>query len=255
MLSWLLRYFGRVLARFLTRTTHIHRATLPPSPTQLLAHLQIGDVLLVEGDSRISGAIKYLSQSSWSHAALFVGTRLADSGCNLTHVFVEADITEGVRSVSIAEFNGQNVRICRPIGLNTEECTQVADFVIKRIGHQYDIRNVFDLARYLINSPVSVQLRRNMLVLGSGDPSRAICSTLVAQAFQSIHYPILPIIDRIARLDQCPDCIEEIIRVQHHSLYVPRDFDLSPYFQVINPSIPKDFDYKNLTWDAANESS
>lgn len=253
MLSRLLRYFGQILARFLTRTTHIHRATLPPLPAQLLASLQLGDVLLVEGDSRISGVIKYLSQSSWSHAALYVGTRLAESGGNPEHLFVEADITVGVRGVSVSEFNGLNARICRPIGLNTSECQQVADFVIKRIGHQYDLRNVFDLARFLVKSPISVQLRRKMLVLGSGDPSRAICSTLVAQAFQSIHYPILPIIDRIARLDQCPDCIEEIIRVQHHSLYVPRDFDLSPYFQVINPSIPKDFDYKKLTWDAAQE--
>ena len=80
MWSKLLQFFGRILARFLTRTTHIHRATLPPSSAQLLATLQICDVLLVEGDSRISGAIKYLSQSSWSHAALYVGTRLTEAG-------------------------------------------------------------------------------------------------------------------------------------------------------------------------------
>ncbi len=253
MLSNLLQYLGRILARFLVRTTHVHRANLPPSPAQLLVALQPGDVLLVEGDSRISGVIKYLSQSSWSHAALYVGTRLAESGGHPDHVFVEADIATGIRSVSVDEFNGLNARICRPIGLNAAECQQVADFVIGRIGQQYDLRNVFDLARFLIRSPVSVQLRRRMLVLGSGDPSRAICSTLVAQAFQSIHYPILPIIDRIARRDQCPDCIEEIIHVQHHSLYVPRDFDLSPYFQGINPCVSKDFDYKKLTWDAAHD--
>ena len=254
MWSRLLLYFGRILARFLTHPAHIHRATLPPPPAQLLAALQVGDVLLVEGDSRISGAIKYLSQSSWSHAALYVGTRVAEKGGNPEHMFVEADIKEGVRSVSVDEFKGLNARICRPVGLTVEERVRVADFVIARIGHQYDIRNVFDLARFLIRSPIAVQLRRKMLVLGSGDPTRAICSTLVAQAFQSLHYPILPIIDRIARLDQCPDCIEEIIRVQHHSLYVPRDFDLSPYFQGINPSLITGFDYKKLTWDAENGS-
>ena len=30
------------------------------------------------------------------------------------------------------------------------------------------------------------------ITLGSGDPTRAICSTLIAEAFQSEAYPILP---------------------------------------------------------------
>ena len=32
-----------------------------------------GDVVLVEGNERISEVIKYLTQSSWSHSALYVG--------------------------------------------------------------------------------------------------------------------------------------------------------------------------------------
>ena len=31
-----------------------------------------------------------------------------------------------------------------------------------------------------------------MIALGSGDPTRAICSGLVAQSFQCIDYPVLP---------------------------------------------------------------
>lgn len=31
-----------------------------------------------------------------------------------------------------------------------------------------------------------------MIALGSGEPTKAICSTLIARAFQSIRYPILP---------------------------------------------------------------
>jgi hypothetical protein len=31
-----------------------------------------------------------------------------------------------------------------------------------------------------------------MLAIGSGDPTTAICSTLIAAAFGSVHYPILP---------------------------------------------------------------
>ena len=75
-----------------------------------------------------------------------------------------------------------------------------------------------------------------MLALGSGDPTRAICSTLIAQCFESVHYPILPLIETVHLQD--PDHVErvrEILHVRHYSLYVPRDFDVSPYFQIVKP--------------------
>ena len=92
-----------------------------------------------------------------------------------------------------------------------------------------------------------------MLALGSGDPTRAICSTLIAQAFQSVQYPIMP---RIESLDLETmaglHCVQEILHARDHSLFVPRDFDLSPYFQVVKPGLTQDFNYRALLWaDAA----
>jgi len=55
--------------------------------------LEPGDVLLVEGNSRISATIKYLTQSTWSHAALYVGPvpgAHADNG--EPHVLIEAEL-------------------------------------------------------------------------------------------------------------------------------------------------------------------
>lgn len=66
MLAWL----GGRLARYLAREVHIHSMAPPTRPDLLLKVLQPGDVLLVEGNSRVSTAIKYLTQSTWSHAAL-----------------------------------------------------------------------------------------------------------------------------------------------------------------------------------------
>jgi len=61
---------GRVLASFFSRERHAH-GTSPPTPSnRLLSCLEPADVLLVEGNSQISTAIKYLTQSTWSHAAL-----------------------------------------------------------------------------------------------------------------------------------------------------------------------------------------
>jgi len=248
-LGWL----GTALARFLTRSTHVHGTGPVSRPARLRACLKPGDVLLVEGNSRVSTAIKYLTQSTWSHAALYVGAHLAEAGGNPDHSFIEADMVDGVRSVSIDVFDGMRTRICRPMGLRQSDCRKVTAFAIARLGNSYDLRNVIDLARYMLPTPpVPLRFRRRMLALWSGDPTRAICSTLIAQAFQSIRYPILPITDsRHPNRPDCPDCIEEILRVRHHSLFAPRDFDVSPYFQIIKPSIAAGFDFNALLWGDA----
>lgn len=245
-LGWL----GRRLARFLTSATHEHGSGPASRKDLLLASLQPGDVLLVDGNSRVSTAIKYLTQSTWSHAALYVGIHLADAGGDSGHCFIEADMVDGVRSAGIDEFVGVHSRICRPIGLSESDCRKVTAYAIARLGNQYDLRNVLDLARYLLPTPPApLRFRRRMLALGSGDPTRAICSTLIAQAFQSIRYPILPITDtRSAERPDCPGCMEEILRVRHHSLFAPRDFDVSPYFQIVKPGIDAGFDFQALRW-------
>ncbi|MCP9231169.1 MULTISPECIES: hypothetical protein [unclassified Mesorhizobium] len=32
----------------------------------------------------------------------------------------------------------------------------------------------------------------------------------------------------------------------HHSLYTPRDFDLSPYFRIVKPTLEYGFDYRQM---------
>jgi hypothetical protein len=91
-----------------------------------------------------------------------------------------------------------------------------------------------------------------MIALGSGEPTKAICSTLIARAFQSIRYPILP--DITQELSNDPDCegsVRDILHIRHHSLFTPRDFDVSPYFQVIKPSLAGSFDHRRLIWSEA----
>lgn len=126
----------------------------------------------------------------------------------------------------------------------------VCRYVIERIGHAYDLKNVIDLARYLLPvPPVPVYWRRRMLALGSGDPTRAICSTLIAQAFQSVRYPILPHTEQREMADMNPGYnMGEILHIRHNSLFTPRDFDISPYFRIIKPTLEYGFDYRSLTW-------
>lgn len=142
------------------------------------------------------------------------------------------------------------MRVCRPVGLREADYRALTGYAIERLGNQYDLRNVIDLARYLLPIlPMPQRFRRRMIGLGSGDPTRAICSTLIAQAFQSIRYPILPNIDsRKTDSPSCPGCIEEILHVRDHSLFAPRDFDVSPYFQIIKPALTADFDFTAFHW-------
>ncbi|MDD2875616.1 MAG: lipo-like protein [Acidiphilium sp.] len=254
----ILARIGHTLARFLSGERHVHSATPLTPPDRLMNCLEPADVVLVEGNSKISTAIKYLTQSTWSHAALYVGPPGSELFSDPMHCFIEADLVAGVRSVGFEEFVGMPTRICRPVGLNEAECRAVVDFAISRLGHSYDLRNIIDLARYLFPTPpVPSQFRRRMIALGSGDPTRAICSTLIAEAFQSVNYPVLPTIEyRAAATQECPHCMDEILHIRHHSLFVPRDFDVSPYFRIVKPTIDGNFDFRTLQWEreAARQS-
>lgn len=247
------RWLGRWLSRYLTRRSagSSVNAAWPIDSDKLAACLRPGDVLLVEGNTRISAVIKYLTQSTWSHAALFVGAQAGPHGPDgLPLCLVEADMELGVHAVGLAHFRGLHCRICRPVGMTPEEVQRLCDFTVQRLGQQYDLKNVWDLARYLLPTPpVPPRWRRRMLAVGSGDPTRAICSTLIAQCFESVRYPILPLIETVHLQDpEHVDHVREILHVRHYSLYVPRDFDVSPYFQIIKPTLAAGFDYHTLAW-------
>lgn len=238
----MLRFFGRLIIRYLEKPVLNYRSYQFIPLAELEDCLQTGDVLLVDGNQRVSSAIKYLTQSTWSHAAYYVG-RDAGLKDKFGHpaALVEADLSDGVIASSLTKYLGYNTRICRPTLITEDDRIAVSEFVIGSLGQSYDVKNVIDLARYLLpQPPVPERWRRRMIALGSGEPTRAICSTLIARAFQSVRYPILP---EITRENQ-----REVMHIRHHSLFTPRDFDLSPYFDVIKPTIEMRPDYKSFEW-------
>ncbi len=244
---------GRGLARYLDKPSKREGRPATCKPGQLAATLRRGDVLLVEGSSRISTAVKYLTQSTWSHAALCV----ADNFNPADDELVEAHVIEGVRRVSLSKYSNLHTRICRPVGITAAAIGKVIAYTESRIGHQYDLKNITDLARYLIQTPpVPIRWRRRMLALGSGDPTKAICSSLIAQAFQSVQYPILPESVFAKSADPaCQDCYNELLHIRHHSLFAPGDFDISPYFQIIKPTLEEGFNPHKLIWIGENEDA
>jgi hypothetical protein len=245
-------YLSAQILKYLSQPTGRYAPFYAPDPEVVRHALRPGDILLVEGNSRLSATIKYLTQSTWSHAALYVGERPGDvSASGEPNVLLEAEAETGVVTVPLSKYVHFHTRICRPVGVEDASMQKVIGYALARVGTQYDSQRIVDLARYLFPyPPVPVWFRRRMLSIGCGDPTRAICSTLIAQAYASINYPILP--ERVSINGKtygiAPFVQDEMDHIRTYGLYTPRDFDVSPFFAIVKPTIAAGFDYHTVKW-------
>jgi hypothetical protein len=259
--------------RLLTKPLGRYQRRARNDGDNLRRHIKKGDVVLVEGDQRVSEVIKYLTQSSWSHAAIYVGDELwrrnpalrhvlrTEFGDDAQHMIVEALVEDGVVASPLSKYLDFNIRVCRPYNLRREDLRQVLDDVIVQIGYRYDIKNLIDLARYFL--PVSLvprRFRQRALGFGSGVPTEVICSSLIAHAFGKVRYPILPEVTPAAAeaptrrtlpwLPRRSFPVAGLFRTPPITLTTPRDFDISPYFEIVKFNILEEmrFDYRQIRW-------
>jgi hypothetical protein len=263
-----------LIARHLTKPRRSYRQVVANDTANLKRNLRKGDIILVDGDQRISEVIKYLSQSSWSHSAIYVGDEIAKRdprdrallqgqyGADSQHMVIEA-LMEGVVASPVTKYGAFNIRVCRPLNLRKEDVEPILDEILGQLGYRYDVRHIIDLARYLF--PVSLiphRFRRKALQLGSGLTREVICSTMIARAFQNVGFPILPDVTPTDELPSSPlgrirDLVLRrstvqagIYRPRPPALVTPRDFDLSPYFEILKINLPDHarFDYRRINW-------
>ena len=269
------RVMAQWFLRQVTRPRRRYRRYAENDPARLKAIVQPGDVILVDGDQRVSEAVKYLSQSTWSHSALYIGDALLRRGPALEretlrrfgrearYLIVEALVDRGVVVSPLTKYLDFNLRVCRPVGLTPEDREVVIDHVIGRVGQTYDRRNFFDIGRYLLPFHwVPPRLGEDLLHFGSGKDTETICSSLIAEAFGKVRFPILPVRPRRPARTLREKLRQQILGrptrfarsglllARHPTLSVPRDFDLSPYFDVVkfeSRAAPA-FDYRKLEW-------
>jgi hypothetical protein len=198
------------------------------------------DVLLVDGRTRGSDVIKMITLSPWSHAALYLG-RLHDIEDEEVHArvaqFVGADCKEQliieselglgavVRPLSV--YRHDHLRICRPRGLAMSDSQKVVAHAVGNLGKTYDVRHILDLARFLL--PWSLLPRRwrsSLFANAAGEQTKTICSTMIAEAFDSVEFPILPLVKRTE------SGVPHLYR-RNPKLCTPSDFDYSPHFEII----------------------
>jgi hypothetical protein len=253
------------LVRFLTREVRSYQRRIPNSLENLKKHIRPGDVLLVEGKSRVAQIIKYVTQSSWSHSTIYVGEHAVREGGphgerfrelygeEARHLVIEADLEHGVFPVPLAKYVDYNVRVCRPYCLTDDDRDRVVDEVVSHIGDQYDRRQLVDLGRYL--TPFHLlpgRWRRKAFFSGQSDSRSVICSSLIAQAFLGVRYPILPVLPGSVGEEKADGLYPwgTRIRSPHPRLVLPRDFDLSPYFRIVKFNSVEEgpFEYQRLEW-------
>jgi len=179
--------------------------------TTVLRH---GDVVLASGKTRAAALVRRFTGSCWAHAAMYVGPleEGPDPRC-----IVEADIAEGVRAVPLTEFRGQRVLVLRPTGLEAEDRHRLAQWVLTRIGNRYDLAHAWALAKTVLRVPLPFPVPPV-----SETATRFICSSLLAQAFVLVGYPIAPAHVRV-RDSSAPDL----------RYVTPRDFEGASGFEEI----------------------
>lgn len=282
-LNWLTnvrRGVVRFALKLLTKPLTQYALKVPNDMVRLKRYIRKGDVVLVEGNERISECIKYLTQSSWSHSAIYVGDEalrrnperrqelLDEFGEEANHLIVEALVEEGVVLAPLSKYRDFNIRVCRPFNLSRNDREQVLSEILSNVGYTYDLRNILDLARYFL--PVTLvprRFRRTALEFGSGEPTHVICSSMIANAFGKVRFPIIPIFKEpplsdngargLARLIHRSDARRfGVFQAVPTTFVTPRDFDLSPYFEVIKFNLIEDikFDYRKIIWADELES-
>jgi len=197
----------QALALYLAQPVKRQRSWSTRDPQQLAAVLVHGDVLLTDGNSRMAALVRRVTRSTWAHVAMYVGPLEAgpDPRC-----IVEADIAVGVRAVRLSELKDLRVGVLRHGGLDETQRRRLADWVVSRIGGEYDLAHALALATRLLRPPPASPPPPAPEAMARGT-SRFICSTLLAQAFLLAGYPIVP----------------------DHGYVTPRDFETAAALQPV----------------------
>lgn len=224
----------------------------------MLRNLRPGDVILVEGKSRVSEVIKIVTLSNWTHAALYIGkpseinnlktraiVKKHYDGDPYEPLVIESLLGFGTVINKLSDYKKDNLRVCRADRLKLDDQDEVVSFAAEHLGMCYDVRQLLDLARLMF--PYAIlprQWRSSLFQHNAGHPTHIVCSSMIARCFQSVSYPMLPIIKN-------DDKDRLIFHKRSFRLFVPSDFDYSPYFRVIKfPAWPISMTkgYRDLPW-------
>lgn len=247
----------KILSKYLNKQEPAQRSYLCDFD-RICHEVRPADVLLIEGRNRVNRFIQRITQSPWSHAALYIG-RLHDvedprlrelihkhnKGPATDQLLIESNIGHGTVISPISKYRDDHIRICRAAGISYHDAQKVIEYCVNSIGKEYDLRNFLDLGRFLLGSRfIPRRWKSSLFRVEPGQATQDICTSMIAAAFESIQFPILPLIKKDHRHGY------ELIH-RNPKLFTPSDFDYSPYFNIIKYPILPVSDlaaYRRLPW-------
>ena len=226
---------------------------------RLLDEVRMGDVLLVEGRTRVAYAVRNITSSVWTHSALVIGSldKIRDPALRSVArgylqadeleapLIVESELGRGTIVSSTLRYRDHHVRLCRPRGLSYRDARRVSTYALLHLGADYNVRQILDLARFLVPwwTVVPRRWHSSLFEHNYQEPTRMICSTMIAKAYSRVRFPVVPLVVQV----------EGRFRMLQRNprLITPRDFDHSPYFSIIKYPLLGEDDigfYKKLPW-------
>jgi len=217
------------------------------------------DVVLVEGHNIIARVIQQITLSPWAHAALYLGRAEEISNPEMrqkilalpwvepqTQILIEGYMGQGTILNPLEYYRTYNIRLCRPRGLLRSDAKQVITAALEHWGAKYDIVQILDLARFLLPwSFIPKRWRSSLFSYKPGVQTKTVCSTMIAESFSRVKFPILPLI----QIDVAG--VVELYQ-RNPKLYTPKDFDASPYFEILKFPYIRTMEmqhYRDLPWN------
>ena len=202
--------------------------------------------------------ISWVTRSIWTHSALYIG-KLGDHPQEIQQqllkynsdikdgpLIIESNLGQGVVVRKLECYRKDHLRICRPMGIKPLQVQKVLDSVINDLGMPYDHLQVFDLARFLFPwFMLPRRWRSSLFKHNAKAPTKHTCSLLIAEAFVHAHFPILPILEKGITSEN----YKAVMR--NPRLFVPADFDYSPFFGIVKYPIIElaDKNHANIFWN------
>ncbi len=253
-MQWLSRHLIEWFTKFET-----HKQQFFTDFDRVKQEIRPCDVILIEGHNTVARVIQQVTLSPWAHSALYLGRSeeitdpvMSERIAALpwvepnTQILIEGYLGHGTILNPLEFYRSYSIRICRPRGLLRSDAQHVIAAALEHWGAPYDIVQVLDLARFLMPwSFIPKRWRSSLFSYHPGAQTKTVCSTMIAESFSRVKFPILPLI-KVNRNGS----IE--LYQRNPKLYTPKDFDSSPYFEILKFPFLRTIDmqnYKELPWN------
>ena len=196
-----------------------------------------GDVLLLDGRSRLDHRLRAINPSRWSQTMLYLG-RLHDitdpalraTLCDYypaqadTQLLIGTRLDQGLVLMPLSSLENEHLRICRPSGLGDGEIAEVIRYAISRLNVSQGSPWGAILLMLFPWALLPRRIRPAAFIRFAGRRLRNLTGGMVGEAFAFVQFPVMPLVKQ-------PDNGRLLRR--HPRTHLAADFDHSPYFEII----------------------